>query len=220
MAKREVFGLVDIDSIAGPSEVLIIANDKANPAWVAADMLSQAEHAPGSSMLFTISLNLAEKVLSELKNQVKHLDRSQETIECLEKYSAIAVFNNMDSLIERANDFAPEHLEIQCGNESRKIADRIENAGAIFIGEYSPVAVGDYWAGPSHTLPTGMTAKFFSGLTANDFIKSTSIIEYDKEKLAECAEDIIRLAEAEGLDAHAKSIWLRLGLRQDESPKK
>jgi len=209
MAKKHFFGFIDIDSIAGPSEVLIIANDDANPAWVAADMLSQAEHAPGSSMLFTLSQKLAEKALSELKNQIQNLDRSQETIECVEKYSAIAVFENMDKLIERANDFAPEHLEIQCGDESRKIADRIVNAGAIFIGDYSPVAVGDYWAGPSHTLPTGTSAKFFSALSANDFIKSTSIIEYDKKMLAESAEDIIRLAQAEGLNAHAKSIKIR-----------
>ena len=115
----------------------------------------------------------------------------------------------MQDVIVSANDFASEHLEIQCGNESGKIADKIENAGAIFIGNYSPVAVGDYWAGPSHTLPTGMTAKFFSALSANDFIKSTSIIEYNKEQLAESAADIIRLAEAEGLDAHAKSVKIR-----------
>ncbi len=208
-AKREVFGIVDIDSIAGPSEVLIIANDSANPAWVAADMLSQAEHAPGSAVVFTDSQGLAEKVLNELKKQVKQLDRSKEAIGCLKEYGGIAVFEDMDEAIAEANEFAAEHLEIQCGDESKSIADKIENAGAIFIGDYSPVAVGDYWAGPSHTLPTGMTAKFFSGLTANDFIKSTSIIEYDKKKLAESADDIIRLAEAEGLDAHAKSIKIR-----------
>ncbi|MEE9370516.1 MAG: histidinol dehydrogenase, partial [Sedimentisphaerales bacterium] len=111
--------------------------------------------------------------------------------------------------VDYANVFAAEHLQIQCGEDSRKIADKIKNAGAIFIGDYSPVAVGDYWAGPSHTLPTGTSARFFSALSANDFIKSTSIIEYDKKKLAESAEDIIRLAEAEGLDAHAKSIRIR-----------
>jgi len=209
-AKRELFGmLIDIDSIAGPSEVLIIANDKANPSWIAADMLSQAEHAPGSAILFTDSQQLAENTLSELKKQVTQLNRAEETIDCLMKYCGIVVFGNIDDAIEWANEFAAEHLEIQCGNESRKIADKIENAGAIFIGDYSPVAVGDYWAGPSHTLPTGMTAKFFSALSANDFIKSTSIIEYDKKKLAESAEDIIRIAEAEGLDAHAKSIRIR-----------
>jgi histidinol dehydrogenase len=208
-AKLRQFGYVSIDSIAGPSEVLIIANDKANPAWVAADMLSQAEHAPGSAVSFTDSQKLADNILSELKLQVKQLGRIKETVECLIEYSKIVVFNSMDIAIECANGFAAEHLEIQCGDESRKIADKIENAGAIFIGDYSPVAVGDYWAGPSHTLPTGMTAKFFSALSANDFIKSTSIIEYNKEQLAESAEDIIRLAEAEGLDAHAKSIRIR-----------
>jgi histidinol dehydrogenase len=115
----------------------------------------------------------------------------------------------MTQVIKFANDFAAEHLEIQCGDESGKIAEKIDNAGAIFIGDYSPVAVGDYWAGPSHTLPTGGSARFSSALTSNDFIKSTSIIEYDKKKLFGCAEDIIRLAEAEGLDAHAKSVKIR-----------
>jgi len=208
-AKREAFGYVDIDSIAGPSEVLIIANDKANPTWVAADMLSQAEHAPGSAILFTDSQKLSEEVLEELKKQVTQLSRAKETNECLRKFSRIFTFEDMETIIRGADDFAAEHLEIQCGEESKKIADKIENAGAIFIGDYSPVAVGDYWAGPSHTLPSGMTAKFFSALSANDFIKSTSIIEYDKEQLAKSAEDIIRLAEAEGLDAHAKSIKIR-----------
>ncbi|UCC22114.1 MAG: histidinol dehydrogenase [Planctomycetota bacterium] len=207
--KREDFGLVGIDSIAGPSEVLIIANDKANPAWVAADMLSQTEHDPGSATVFTDSRKLAENVLQEITRQLEGLDRKEATAACLNQFSVIAVFKNMADAISAANEFAPEHLEIQCGNKSREIADKIENAGAIFIGDYSPVAVGDYWAGPSHTLPTGMTAKFSSALSANDFIKSISIIEYDKAKLAESAEDIIRLAEAEGLDAHAKSIKIR-----------
>jgi len=209
MAKREVFGAVDIDSIAGPSEVLIIANDKAKPSWIAADMLSQAEHDPGSAMLYTNSQNLAEGVLAELKSQVKNLQRVESTIRGIIELSKIVVFENMNDVIVAANAFAAEHLEIQCGEESREIEKEIENAGAIFIGDYSPVAVGDYWAGPSHTLPTGMTAKFFSALSANDFVKSTSIIEYDQKKLAESAEDIIRLAEVEGLDAHAKSIRIR-----------
>ncbi len=208
-AKKKVLGLVGIDSIAGPSEVLIIANKKANPAWVAADMLSQAEHAPGSAVVFTDSQELANKVLAELKKQVKQLDRVEEIIKCLENFGGIVVFDDMKDIIDHANVFATEHLEIQCGEESKKIAEQIYNAGAIFIGDYSPVAVGDYWAGPSHTLPTGTSARFFSALSANDFIKSTSIIEYDKKKLAESAEDIIRLAEAEGLDAHAKSIRIR-----------
>ena len=209
MAKKKVLGLVGIDSIAGPSEVLIIANDKANPAWVAADMLSQAEHAPGSAVVFTDSQNFAQRTLEALKEQVNELSRKEATIKCLLKFGAIIVFENIDEVIRHSDIFAAEHLEIQCGDESRKIADRIENAGAIFIGDYSPVAVGDYWAGPSHTLPTGTSARFSSALSANDFIKSTSIIEYDKKKLAESADDIIRLAEAEGLDAHAKSVKIR-----------
>ncbi|MHC4618780.1 MAG: histidinol dehydrogenase [Planctomycetota bacterium] len=208
-AKLIVFGYVDIDSVAGSSEVLIIANDEANPAWVAADMLSQAEHDPGSAVVFTDSQELADKTLNELKKQLRKLNRVKETTRCLEEFSGIVVFANMAEAVEQANEFAAEHLEIACGGNSREIADRIENAGAIFIGEHTPVAVGDYWAGPSHTLPTGQTAKFSSALTANDFIKSISIIEYDKKKLAESAEDIIRLAETEGLDAHAKSVRIR-----------
>jgi len=208
-AKNLVSAGVGIDFIAGPSEVLIIANDEAYPAWVAADMLSQAEHDPGCAFLFTDSQELAEKVLDELKTQVKKLDRSEGTTECLKKFSGIAVFNDLDHAVEMADEFAVEHLQIQCGAKSREIADKINNAGAIFIGPYTPVAVGDYWAGPSHTLPTGKSALFASALSANDFVKSTSIIEYDKQQLAASAEDIVRLAEVEGLDAHAKSIRIR-----------
>jgi histidinol dehydrogenase len=209
MAKKKEFGLVGIDSIAGPSEVLIIANKQANPVWVAADMLSQAEHNPGSAVLFTDSEKLAIDVLAELKRQVDKLGRSKETIDCLLSFGKIVVFKNMANISDWANIFATEHLQIQCGDKSRAIANKIQNAGAIFIGDYSPVAVGDYWAGPSHTLPTGRSARFFSALSANDFIKSTSIIEYDKKKLAASADDIIRLAEAEGLDAHARSVKIR-----------
>ncbi len=204
---------VGIDSIMGPSEVLIIANKDANPTWVAADMLSQAEHASDSSAItLTDSEAVAKKIIEELKNQLRELPRAEDAKKSLLNLGAIVVLNSMEEVIDLANNLAAEHLEVQCGEQSREIADKIENAGAIFIGEYSPVAVGDYWAGPSHTLPTEMRAKFSSGLTSNDFIKSTSIIEYDKKKLAESADDIIRLAEAEGLDAHAKSIKIRQGI--------
>lgn len=209
IAKGLVTWSVAIDSVAGPSEVLIIADDSANPAWVAADMLSQAEHAPGSALLFTISNDFAHKVLDELKKQVKVLKRNQQTINCLIKYSGIFVFGNEKDLLDWANEFAPEHLQIQCGQRSRQIVEKIVNAGAIFVGDYTPVATGDYFAGPSHTLPTGTTARFFSALSANDFVKSTSIIEYDKDMLKNSANDIIRLAQAEGLDAHAKSVKIR-----------
>jgi histidinol dehydrogenase len=210
MAKREVFGVVDIDSIAGPSEVLI-ANDSARAAFVAADMLSQAEHAPGAALLFTDSEKLAKDVLIELEKQLAGLERRQETTKCLLDFGGIVVFESLEDCIKQADFFAAEHLEIQCGKDSRKIAERIENAGAIFIGDFSPVAVGDYWAGPSHTLPTGTTARFFSALSSNDFVKSTSIIEYGEKQLAESASDIIRLSQTEGLDAHAKSIQIRQG---------
>lgn len=210
MAKREVFGKVAIDSIAGPSEVLVIANDDANPAWVTADMLSQAEHAfDSSAFVFTDSEKFAEEVMAELDIQVKQLGRAEETQQSLVNYSGVIVFKNMDDVIEAANDFASEHLQVNCGQESRNIADKIVNAGAIFIGAYTPIAVGDYWAGPSHTLPTGASAKFFSPLSSNDFVKSTSIIEYSDKQLKADAEKIILLAETEGLDAHAKSVSIR-----------
>ncbi|MDD5011414.1 MAG: histidinol dehydrogenase, partial [Phycisphaerae bacterium] len=209
-AKRLVFGQVKIDSLAGPSEVLIIADDSANPAWIAADMLSQAEHAPGSAVLFTASKKLAQKVIGELEKQAGNLSRSKQTIRCLKQYSGIVIFKNIQQCIEWANKFATEHLQIQCGKKSRQISQKIENAGAIFIGDYSPVATGDYFAGPSHTLPTGGSARFSSALTSNDFIKSTSIIEYDKKRLSKSADDIIRLGQAEGLDAHAKSVKIRV----------
>jgi len=210
-AKREVSGdYVGIDSVAGPSEVLIIANEQANPAYVAADMLSQAEHAADSSaIVLTDSKQLAREILSELKKQANQLPRAAEAKESLKKFSAVVVAEDMEKAIEMANDFACEHLEVQCGGESREIAEKIKNAGAIFIGPYTPVAVGDYWAGPSHTLPTGMRAKFASALTSNDFLKSISVIEYDQEMLAASADDIIRLAEVEGLDAHARSVRIR-----------
>ncbi len=210
-AKKNVCGdYVGIDSIAGPSEVFIIANEDANPAWIAADMLSQAEHAADSSaIVVTDSQQRAKETLAELKKQVKALPRTEEAKKSLKKFSAIVVVDNIAKAIEMADEFAPEHLEIQCGDKSREIAGKIKNAGAIFIGSYTPVAVGDYWAGPSHTLPTGMRAKFASAVTSNDFVKSTSIIEYDNDQLAQCADDIIRLAEIEGLDAHARSVRIR-----------
>jgi len=210
-AKKNVASdYVGIDFIAGPSEVLIIANEQANPAWIAADMLSQAEHAADSSaIVLTDSEPFAKSILKELQKQVTELPRAKAALESLKKHSALIVLEDMAGAVEMAEDFASEHLEIQCGQDSRQIAEKISNAGAIFIGSYSPVAVGDYWAGPSHTLPTGMRAKFASALTSNDFLKSISIIEYDQEMLAASAEDIIRLAEIEGLSAHANSIRIR-----------
>lgn len=201
---------VGIDSVAGPSEILIIANEQADPAWVAADMLSQAEHAADSSaIVLTHSERLARQIITELKEQLRQSSRSAQAEGSLMSHSLICVVEGIDEAIRTADDFAPEHLQIQCGDKSRQLADRITNAGAIFIGPYTPVAVGDYWAGPSHTLPTGTRAKFSSALTSNDFVKSISIVEYSKEQLARSAEDIIRLAEVEGLHAHAESVRIR-----------
>lgn len=210
LAKKECFGLVDMDSFAGPSDVLIVANDRANPTWVAADMLSQAEHDPGAGIVVTDSTDFAQNVLTELETQCAQLDRAEATKKCLLAYSGIVVCENMDAVIDWANDFAAEHLQVQCGDQSKAISEKLINAGAIFIGPYSPVAVGDYYAGPSHTLPTRQTSKYFSAVTSNDFIKSTSIIEYTQQQLADAAETIIRLALTEGLDAHAKSVQKRI----------
>jgi histidinol dehydrogenase len=210
-AKKSVAGdYVGIDSIAGPSEVFIIASGDANPAWVAADMLSQAEHAADSSAtVVTDSEPLARAILAQLAQQLAALSRADDARQSLKRFSRVIVVENLDDAVALANEFATEHLEIQCGRRSREIADRIDNAGAIFIGPHTPVAVGDYWAGPSHTLPTGTRAKFSSALTSNDFVKSISLIEYSAEQLAASADDIIRLAQVEGLDAHAKSIQIR-----------
>ena len=176
----------------------------------AADMLSQAEHNPGAGIVVTDSKDFAEKVLAELEMQCAQLDRAEATAKCLKAYSGIVVCENMDAVIDWANDFAAEHLQVQCGKLSKDISKKLVNAGAIFIGPYTPVAVGDYWAGPSHTLPTRQTSKFFSAVTSNDFVKSSSIIEYTQQQLADAADDIIRLATTEGLDAHAKSVQKRI----------
>jgi histidinol dehydrogenase len=210
-AKKNVAGdYVGIDSIAGPSEVLVLANEQANPAWVATDMLSQAEHGTDSSaIVLTDAPALAQAILEQLSRQLESLPRAADALQSLTRFSRIIVVENMDEAIRWANEFATEHLEVQCGDRSRQIAERITNAGAVFIGPYTPVAVGDYWAGPSHTLPTGSRARFSSALTSNDFIKSISLIEYTADQLAAAADDIIRLAATEGLDAHARSVKIR-----------
>jgi histidinol dehydrogenase len=210
-AKKNVAGdYVGIDSIAGPSEVLVLANDQANPAWVAADMLSQAEHGTDSSaIVVTDSQPLARAILEQLSRQLESLPRAADAVQSLQRFSRIIVVESMEEAVELADEFAAEHLEVQCGTESRRIAKGITNAGAVFIGPHTPVAVGDYWAGPSHTLPTGSRARFSSALTSNDFVKSISLIEYTADQLAAAAEDIIRLAETEGLDAHARSVQIR-----------
>lgn len=211
LAKKEVYGLVDIDSFAGPSEVLILADDSARPAWVAADMLSQAEHSPGSGVLLTDSTPLAQAVAKEIESQLTKLSRGQDTRRCIEQFCLAVVTRDIDQAVDLANDFAAEHLQIQC-RDSGIVAERITNAGAIFVGHYSPVATGDYYAGPSHTLPTGGSARFFSALNVNDFLNQSSIIAYDQSALDRAAGAITTIARAEGLDAHARSIEIRSNL--------
>ncbi|HET6442171.1 MAG TPA: histidinol dehydrogenase [Phycisphaerae bacterium] len=209
LAKRMVYGRVDIDAFAGPSEVVVLADASADATLVAADMLSQAEHDPGSAVLVTPDEALANRVSEELERQVVALDRAEATRRSLEKYSAVVLVADLDEGARVVNELAPEHLQILTADPRAALRD-IRSAGAIFLGPYTPVAVGDYVAGPSHALPTGGTARWASGLTANSFLRSMSVIEYDKRALAADADDIQRLAETEGLTAHAESVRKRL----------
>lgn len=210
VAKKMVYGRVDIDSLAGPSEIVVLADSSADPRLVAADMLSQAEHDPGSAVVVTPDAGLAGRVVKELERQVAGLRRAKATRAALRKYSAVVVVADLDGAARVANLLAPEHLEIQT-HKPQDVLRSIRSAGAVFVGRYTPVAVGDYVAGPSHTLPTGGTARWASGLTANDFLRSMSVIEYDREALEADADDLYRMAEVEGLTAHAESVRRRLG---------
>ncbi len=209
LAKRIVFGRVGIDSFAGPSEVVVLADDSADARLVAADMLSQAEHDPGSAILVTPSEALSKAVQAEVKAQVEGLARAAAIRAALKDYCAAVIVGDMVEGVEVTNALAPEHLEIQTRDAEALLRD-IRCAGAVFLGRYTPVAVGDYVAGPSHTLPTGGTARWASGLTANDFLRSMSVVEYDRAALAADADDILRMAEVEGLSAHAESVRKRL----------
>ncbi|WP_408956080.1 histidinol dehydrogenase [Natroniella sp. ANB-PHB2] len=209
LAKKLAFGYVDIDMLAGPSEVLVLADKTANPRFVAADLLSQAEHDPmASSILITTSEQLAEKVDQELKNQLKDLSRVEIAREALKNYGAIIIAQDLAEAIELTNQFAPEHLEVVV-DDPFAIVGRLNNAGAIFLGEYAAEPVGDYIAGPNHVLPTGGSARFYSPLNVDDFIKKSSIISYSKEGLEKVKNDALEIARVEGLDAHANSIKVR-----------
>lgn len=209
LAKRTVYGYVNIDSVAGPSEILIIADNSANPVYVAADMLSQAEHDElASSILITTDEQLAIKVNEELDRQTEKLERKETIKKSFENFGAIIVTKTIDEATYLANKIAPEHLEI-CVNSPFEILPKIQNAGAIFLGHYSPEPLGDYMAGPNHVIPTGGTARFFSPLCIDDFIKKSSIISFDKNALKPLYKDIINFAEAEGLTAHANAIRVR-----------
>jgi histidinol dehydrogenase len=212
-AKRQVLGRVGIDSIAGPSEVLIIADKTVRADWLAADLLAQAEHDPGSAILVTTCEALAEEVTAAAEALLGELDRAKAIRSALRSYSAIIVVDDLDAACEIANDFAAEHLQIITADDDATLA-KITNAGAIFLGPYTPVPLGDYYAGPSHVLPTGGTAKFFSPLSVNDFLKASSVIKYDRESLSADADDVIDFATREGLTAHAKAVKMRI--KQDE----
>ncbi len=209
LAKRYVYGEVDIDSIAGPSEVVLIADWTADPRFVAADLISQAEHSPGASILITWEPDLIDRVDEALAEQLAHLSRGDLARDSLERFGALILVKDEDEAVALTNQIAPEHLHVSTSDPDR-LAERLTNAGAIFLGHETPVAVGDYAAGPSHVLPTGGTARWASGLSSNDFLKRTSLIWVDREGLSNLAPDIRRLADKEGLSAHRYSVDIRL----------
>ena len=209
LAKKAVFGFVSIDSIAGPSEILVLADETANPKYVAADLLSQAEHDElASAILVTTSEELANEVSKWVDKFVKELSRTEIMEKSLENYGYILVAETMDDAIDAANEIASEHLEILTKNPFDTMT-RVKNAGAMFLGEYSSEPMGDYFAGPNHVLPTNGTAKFFSPLSVDDFIKKSSIISFSREALEPMSQNIQKFAKAEGLTAHANSIKVR-----------
>lgn len=209
LAKKAVFGYVSIDSVAGPSEILVIADETANPRYVAADLLSQAEHDEmASAILITTSNELAQKVSDEIDGFLKELSRSEIISKSLDNYGYILLVDNIDDAVDEANEIASEHLEIVTKDPFNTMT-KIKNAGAIFLGEYSSEPLGDYFAGPNHVLPTNGTAKFFSALSVDDFIKKSSIISYSRNALEEIHNDIETFATAEHLTAHANSIKVR-----------
>mgnify|MGYP001252446484 CR=1 FL=1 len=209
LAKKEVYGYVDIDMIAGPSEILIVADDSAIPSYVAADLLSQAEHDPmATSILVTTSQCLGEEVKSELKRQIESLPRKEIAAASLRDFGAIIITDTIEQGIDIANEIAPEHLELSIENPFKWLG-KLKHAGAIFLGNYSPEPLGDYMAGPNHVLPTSGSARFFSPLSVDDFVKKSSIIAYSKEDLKEVYKDIALFARSEGLTAHARSVEVR-----------
>ena len=208
-AKKLLYGIVDIDMVAGPSEILIVADKTADPAFLAADLMSQAEHDKmASAILLTTSLELAKATLHEIDKQLKYLERQVIIEESLENYGEIIVCEDLTQAIDFANELAPEHLEL-CVAEPLKYIGKVDNAGSVFLGNWSPEPLGDYYAGPNHVLPTSGTAKFFSPLSVDSFIKKSSFIYYTPDELRKAKDDIIKLADTEGLTAHANSIKVR-----------
>lgn len=208
-AKKLLYGVVDIDMVAGPSEILIVADKTAKPAFLAADLMSQAEHDKlASSILLTTSLDIAKSTAKEISRQIKYLERQEIIEESLNNFGEIIVCENLDQAIEFANELAPEHLEM-CVEEPLKYIGKIDNAGSVFLGNFSPEPLGDYYAGPNHVLPTSGTARFFSPLSVDSFIKKSSFIYYTEEELRKAKDEIVKLADTEGLTAHANSIKVR-----------
>jgi len=209
LAKRHVFGEVDIDSIAGPSEVIVLADETANPEFVAADLISQAEHSPGSGVLITWHAPLIDAVKQALEQQLATLDRGDLARQALDEYGALVLARNEEEAAQLTDELATEHLHISTADPEAMLS-RVQNAGAIFLGHYTPVAMGDYVAGPSHVLPTGGTARFANGLCAVDFLKRSSVISYNREALELGANDVQLMADKEGLTAHRASVDIRL----------
>lgn len=210
-AKKLLYGKVDIDMIAGPSEILVVADDTAEPKYLAADLMSQAEHDKlASAILITTSEDIADRTIEEIEKQVKELSRREIIEKSLSDYGAIIVTDCLECAIELANELAPEHLELQVENPMQYIG-QIDNAGSVFLGKYAPEPLGDYFAGPNHVLPTSGTARFFSPLSVNSFTKRSSFIYYTEQALLDARDDIVCIAEKEGLTAHANAIKVRFG---------
>lgn len=208
-AKRLLYGVVDIDMVAGPSEILVVADKTANPKFLAADLMSQAEHDKlASAILLTTSHDIARQTSHEIEKQIKQLERQDIIRESLDNFGEIIVCENLDQAINFANELAPEHLEL-CIAEPLKYIGMVDNAGSVFLGNYSPEPLGDYYAGPNHVLPTSGTARFFSPLSVDSFIKKSSFIYYSEAELSKAKDDIVKLADTEGLTAHANSIKVR-----------
>jgi histidinol dehydrogenase len=209
LAKKFVFGQVDIDSIAGPSEVVVIADDTTPAEYIAADLIAQAEHAPGSAILLSWSADLIDAVNEQITKQLAVLERGELARQSLAEFGALVLVADRAEAIELANLLATEHLHIAC-EDAGDLVNEIRHAGAIFVGPYSPVALGDYAAGPSHVLPTGATARFASGLSSNSFLRSNSVIQFEQAGLAAISADVLRMANKEGLTGHANSVLVRL----------
>lgn len=218
LAKKHVFGRVGIDCLAGPSEVIVVADANAHPEYLAIDLIAQAEHSPGASILVTWHEPLLDEVTAALNKQLSNLPRGDLARESLERFGAMVLTRDQDEALQLVEDLAPEHLHVQT-RDPEAFSDRVSSVGAIFLGQYTPVALGDYAAGPSHVLPTGNTARYANGLSANDFLRRTSILSFTKSGMREIADDVVYLANREGLTAHAASVSMRVNESNHVAPR-